>query len=224
MLSDLKNVQLFRDLSDEEFGEIRGCFSEKSYRKGDMLLFEGNSCERIFIIQSGKVKLYRTSSTGREQVVEILGPGDTPACNPGNVEWSCSFNAQAMTPCTVWVLNREDYGNLVRNNLKVSQTLNQLFAKRLCHFGSLLEQVGLMNVKKRLVKFLFDMHDERAKSKGETGVVFLPFTRDEVAKRLGTARETIARQLSQLQKDGLIKIDEQRIELCDRRALQKLLE
>lgn len=223
MIEDLKDAPLLKGLSAEELAAIQGCFSEKTFQKGDMLLFEGDACESVFIVQSGRVKLYRTSAAGREQIVEVIGPGGTPACNPGNAVWNCIFNAQALTPCQVWYLKRDDYVDLIRTNTKVSRSLNEIFAKRLCHFGSLLEQVGLMNVKKRLAKFLLDMHTERAQKKGETGVVFLPFTRDEVAKRLGTARETIARQLSQLKRDGLIEIDEQRIELRNLSALEKLV-
>lgn len=223
MIDDLHQTPLLKSLSESEMTAIRNCFSRKAFQKGDMLLFEGDTCEFIFIVQSGRVKLYRTSAAGREQIVEVIGPGGTPACNPGNAEWNCSFNAQALTPGEVWYLRRDDYVELIHSNTKVSQSLNEIFAKRLCHFGSLLEQVGLMNVRKRLAKFLLDMHADRVQKKGEVGVVFLPFTREEIAKRLGTARETIARQLSQLKRDGLIEIDEQRIELRNLKAMEKLV-
>lgn len=184
---------------------------------------EGECCERVFIVRSGRVKLYRTASSGREQTLETLEAGDTCACNPGSLKWDCQSSAQALTPCTVWFLSRNDYVRMVQTNSKLSHALNQLFAERLANYSALIEEISLKDVKKRLIKFLLDMlHENQSKSASE--MLFLPFTREEIAQRLGTVRETIARYLSQLERAGLIEIKPKQIVILDKNGLAKLLE
>lgn len=217
----LKEAPLFQGLSETELTLVKTCLREKSFAKGEILFSEGKTCERVFIVQSGRVKLYRTASSGREQILETLGPGDTCACNPGSSNWSCMSTAQALTPSTVWYLSRNDYLRMVQSNSKLSHTLNRIFAERLKSFSCLIEEVSLKDVKKRLVKFLLDMLAEKG-GKGET--LFIPFTREEIAQRIGTARETVARNLYQLKRAKLIDIKPYQIIIRNQEGLEKLLE
>ena len=215
-----KDIPLFKGLSEGELASIQTCLKEKSFGKGELLFREGSLCERVFIVQSGRVKLYRTASSGREQILETLGSGDTCACNPGTASWSCMTTAEAVTPCTVWFLSRDDYVRMVQTNTKLSHTLNRLFADRLRCFSTLIEEVSLKDVKKRLVKFLLDMLAENP-TKGE--VLFVPFTREEIAQRIGAARETMARNLYQLKRTKLIDIKPYQIVIKNKEGLEKLL-
>ena len=196
---------------------------EKSFGKGEHLHGESDACERIFIVQKGRVKVYRTASSGREQILEMLGPGDTCACNPGTAVWTCTSTAEAVTPCTVWFLSRTDYLRMVQDNSKISQTLNRIFADRLRCFSSLIEDVSLKDAKKRLVKFLLDMLDGKPLALKANDVLFLPFTREEIAQRIGTARETVARYLYQLKRSKLIDIKPHQIIIRNQEGLKKLL-
>ena len=222
--SDLKNIPLFQGFSEGELNSIRSCLREKAFEKGELLFREGECCQRVFIVYSGRVKLYRTSSSGREQTLETLGPGDTCACNPGSSTWSCSTTAQAVTPVQAWFLSREDYIRMVNSNAKISHTLNQLFAKRLQNFSSLIEEVSLKDAKKRLIKFLLDMLDATPHRRGEENLLSLSFTREEIAQRLGTARETVARYLSELKREKLIDIKPKQIVILNKQGLEGLLE
>ncbi len=220
----LKDVGLFQGLASNELAALKTCLHEKSFQKSDILFFAGKSCERVFIVRSGRVKVFRTASSGREQILEILEPGDTCACNPGAMTWSCSSSAQASTDCSVWFLSRDDYIKLVKTNSKVTQSLNRLFAERLSCFSSLIEEVSLNDARKRLIKFLLDMYDEHIpKGDGHQGSIPIPFTREEIAQRIGSARETVARYLHQLKRSKLIDIKPRQIIICNKPGLEKLL-
>lgn len=216
----VRDIPLFKDLPESELSEIKKCIKEKVFAKGELLFQEGNSCERIFIVQQGQVKLYRTSSDGREQVLEVLKPGDTCACNPGACQWFCSSTAEAATACKVWFLSRDHYVRMVQTHSALSRTLNKLFADRLSHFSALIEEVSLKDVKKRLIKFLLDMLEEDKKA---SNTLFIPFTREEIAQRIGSARETVARTLYQLKRKKLIDIKPHQIIILNKEALKKLL-
>lgn len=223
MALTLKNVPLFQGLSEKELAAFQTCLSEKSFQKGEVLLREGECCEKIFVVRSGRVKLYRTASSGREQILETLGPGDTCACNPGLAAWFCAATAQALTPCQVWTLSRQNYVRLAESHSGVARALNRVFADRLKRFSTLIEEVSLKDSKKRLVKFLLDMLAEKAKSGTKGRVLFIPFTREEIAQRIGTARETVARQLYQLKRAKLIDVKPSQIIITDPSGLEHLL-
>jgi CRP/FNR family transcriptional regulator len=223
MAVSLKDIPFFQDFSASEIDSIKNLFVEKSFRKNDFLFHEGNPCERIFIVREGRIKLARLSSSGREQILEMLGPGDTCACNPGQTVWHCASSAQAVTECKLWFLSRDHYVRLVRTNAKVSRAINKLFAERLQCFSSLIEEVSLKDSKKRLVKFLLDMIAEMKSPDKPTATLFIPFTREEIAQRIGIARETVARQLSQLKRSKLIDLKPHQIIILSKESLQKLL-
>lgn len=216
---DIKDLPFFKGLSEKELSAVQSCIREKSFEKGENLFLEGNSCDRVFFVKSGRVKLYRLGSTGREQILESLGPGDTCACNPGTAEWHCSASAEAMTPATVWFLSRDHYVSLVKSNSNLAHSLNKLFAERLQCFSALIEEVSLKDSKTRLVKFLLGMLDEGGKD-----TLTISFTREELAQRIGMARETVARQLHDLKDKKLIDIQPKKIVILDRLGLQKILQ
>ncbi len=219
----VKDIPLFQSLSSKEIDSIKTCLKEKSYEKGEILFSEGEMCQRIFIVREGRVKLYRISSSGREQVLETLNAGDTCACNPGSTVWSCSSTAEAVTRCTVWYLSRDAYVNMVQKNPTFAQTLNRLFAERLRCFSSLIEEVSLKDVKKRLVKFLLDIKDSKPTKLQSKDTLSVPFTREEIAQRLGATRETVARHLSELKQEELIDIKPKQVIIRNRTGLEKLL-
>ncbi len=219
MAKAVSDIPLFKDLTPIELETVKNCLREKTFQKGEILFTEGASCERVFFVKSGKVKIFRMSEAGREQVLETLDEGDTCACNPGELKWHCSSSAEALTASTVWFLSRENYVKLVQSNSKVSRTLNKLFADRLQCFSSLIEEVSLKDSKKRLVKFLLDMMNESTSRKS----LDLPYTREEMAKRLGIVRETVARQLHDLKRRKLISIEPQKVTILDPKGLEDLL-
>ena len=75
----IKDIPFFKGLTEAELTAVGQCLKEKIFEKGESLFLEGNPCERVFFVKAGRVKLYRTSSSGREQILETLGPGDTCA-------------------------------------------------------------------------------------------------------------------------------------------------
>jgi CRP-like cAMP-binding protein len=116
-----------------------------------------------------------------------------------------------------------DYVRLLKTNPKITQTLNQVFAERLKNFSCLIEEVSLKDAKQRLAKFLLDMLHEKRGDRGSEKALQVPFTREEIAQRLGTARETVARHLSQLKDYGLIEIKTKQVIIRDEEGLKKLL-
>jgi len=220
---EINDIPLFKELSPKELSSLKGFLREENFKKGMILFEQAQDCERIVIVKSGRIKLFRLSSSGQEQILEVLLPGDTCACNPGNMTWSCSASAQALSDCVVWTLTRRRYAEMVKNNSHLMQTLTDIFAKRLCKFCSLIEQVSLESPRRRVVKFLLDMLDSQERGSHRELCIYLSFTHEEIANRLGLARETVTRQLTSLKKSKLIQINARQITICDLEGMKQIL-
>lgn len=225
MALEIKDIPFFHDLSKEEIQALNTCLVEKSFRKGQLIHNEGTECTVLFFVKTGRVKIYRSSTSGKEQIFEVLNAGDTCACNPGEISWHCGSNAEAIEDCSLWFLPRQKYIRMIQENPKLMQSLTALFAKRLQCFSNIIEEVTLKDSKKRLIKFLLDMleHKPISSPKGNNAL-FIQSTREEIAQRLGTARETIARHISDLKRKKLIDVKPFQIIIRDKAGLEKLLE
>ncbi len=224
MSIDLKDVPFFSELSASELETAKKCLIEKTFEKGEVLHSEGSECSRVFFVKAGRVKIFRMSSSGKEQIFEILETRDTCACNPGELSWHCTSSAEAVEPSTVWFLSRENYVRMVAHNSKLMHALNELFAKRLQCFSNLIEEFTLKDTKKRLIKYLLDMIPKDKKGLQKSDTLFIQSTREEIAHRLGTARETVARHISDLKQKKLIDVKPYQIIIRDKAALEKLLQ
>lgn len=220
---DFCDIPLFGDLTRNEKNHVRKYLKEQDFKKGEGLFSEGSLCERIFIVKSGRVKIYRVSSSGKEQILEVLGPGETCACNPGAAHWSCSSSAQALTDGCVWTLSRFNYVQMVKSNSRMTYTLNNIFAERLCRFSSLIEGVSLDDPKKRLIKFIFDMMSRKEFQGEQENCLRLTMTQEEIAQRLGLTRVTVARHLRQLKKTKLISYQSRQMIILNKEGLKKAL-
>lgn len=224
MVLAVKDIPFFHELSSSELDAISSCLIEKKFKKGEIVHREGGKCTSLFFVRAGRVKVYRTSNQGKEQIYEVLGPGDTCACNPGELAWECGSSAEVLDDSTLWFLSRENYVRMVKNNSKLMHALNELFAKRLQCFSNIIEEVTLKDSKKRLIKFLLDMLAEKKAGISQNETLFIQSTREEIAQRLGTTRETIARQISDLKRKKLIDIKPYQIIIRDKEGLEKLLQ
>ncbi|MDP2654414.1 MAG: Crp/Fnr family transcriptional regulator [Candidatus Omnitrophota bacterium] len=218
----IADIPLFRGLSPQDLRAIQSCLIEKRLTKGQFLYTEGDGCQRILIVRSGRIKIFKMSAEGREQILEVLNAGDTCACNPGKQNWCCSSSAQALTDCVVWYLPREQYVRLVQDNSRLSRALIQLLAERLFRFGSLIEQVSLNDTQKRLARFILDMNENSVAKRNHQNLVSIPFTRGEIAQRVGSTRETVTRHLNAFKKAGYVEILPGEILIRDVEGLRKI--
>jgi len=201
----IEEITLFENFKDKDFRQLKACLHEKTFSKGEILFREGECCERVFFIAAGRIKIYQTAENGREQIFEILEEGDSCACNAGHKKWNCSATGEALSNCVVWFLSRNDYSGMVVKNEVLSRNLLELFSRKIKDTRNLVGEVSLKDVKKRLIKFLLDMHQKQSAG-GSPSMLEIPFTREELAQRLGSTRETVTRYLTQLKEDGLIDI------------------
>lgn len=212
----LRTLSYFQELKDEQLVRIATLVQERSLEKGQLLLTEGDPAEGLYFVISGRVKVFRVSPEGRQQVLRVMGPSesfnDVPAFdggpNPANVE--------AIEPTVVGLLPTNTVLSLVRQYPAVALGMVRIFAMRLRMLVALVSDLSLLSVEGRVAKVLLAYAESASPS---SAPLSLRLTQHDLAAMVGTAREVVARALRSLEEAGAIRRDEGRIQITDLQSL-----
>jgi CRP/FNR family cyclic AMP-dependent transcriptional regulator len=186
----------------------------RNYGRGAVIFLEGDPCAGLHLIEEGRVKLYKLSAEGREQVVKLLGPGEffnEVAVFDGGPN---PVSAMAALDATLWVIDCASMRDLVSRFPALAAAVVENLAARSRHLLSLVEDLSLRTVSARLAKLLLS----QAHTKGTAS----RFTsQQEMASQLGTVREMVGRVLRTFEDEGFIRMDRHRIVILDREALER---
>ncbi len=221
MLSEqLKAIPYFQDLDARALEGIRANVFEVQLQKGELLFTEGEPAEAMYVVRSGKVKIFKLSPDGREQVLRIAEAGDcfneVPIFDGG----PNPANAQAVDPAALWGIRREAMRRLVEKYPAIAIGFLKAFAGKLRYFTRKVEDLSFRSVTSRVAKHLLEM----AEDDGSGGLrLKQQSTQQEMASVVGTAREMIGRAFKALEKEGAITFDRHGVVIVSRAALIRLL-
>ncbi|MGI6586576.1 MAG: Crp/Fnr family transcriptional regulator [Gracilibacteraceae bacterium] len=209
----IEKVPIFNSLSRDEMQEIAGITSQKTYEKGEMIYMAGDKGEKLQVIHTGKVKIFRLSDSGKEQVIRVLGPGDFMgelslfSANPR------LDNGEALEKTIVCIIAGGKIKAIMQKHPVIAFKVMEELSKRLERAENLIENINLYGVEKRLADNLLAM----ANDKGE---VNLKMSKGDFASYMGMSQETLSRKLSSFQDMGLIKlIGHRRIIILNKKGL-----
>lgn len=196
-------VPIFNHLDDETMDRVGSMAHTKTIKKGEMLYRAQEEDDTLYIISKGRVKIYRLSDGGKEQLVRILNPGDfTGEWTVFNASGQHEDYAEALKDTSICVLRNEDVRKLLSDYPAISLKFLSAMSQRLAKSERQTSQVATGQIGSRLVMFLADLIDTPLE--GQHTVV-LPMNRKEIASYLGTTPESISRKFSELEEKGLIR-------------------
>ncbi len=205
LADSLHSVPYFSALGPEEIRRIAKKTFERSFTKGEVLFLEGEHCSGLYVVKTGRIRIFKSSPEGREQVLLTAGAGttfnDVPVFDGGPNPASAS----ALETSIVYIIPRETLLSLVAD-CPVAQSIIELFAARLRHLTTVVEDLSFRSVISRLAKMLLDL----AVAEGRQSPV-PRLTQDEMAAIVGSVRDVVGRALRTLEKTNAIKIEGQRI-------------
>lgn len=220
-IEQLKKVPFFGGLSDEDLKLISDLMQVKKYARGSVIFFEGDPGEALFVIRQGRVKISKSTADGREQILHILKDGDVFAEVVLLDQGPYPATAEAVEDTTVSLLYSTDMERLLYSHPVMAVKLLRLMSKRLRQSQLLIRDLALHDAYGRMASLLLRFaYREGEKSKDGT-VLDLALTRQDMANMIGTSRETVARILSRFQKDGILKLDRQKIIIRDEEKLRE---
>ncbi len=209
-------TSLFAALEPDEREQIAALGIEKRFEAGEALFHEGLPCEGLFVLGTGRVKIVKTSPSGRQ----IMLATDTA---PASVAEVPLFD-DGVNPATVialedtiaFLLRKEDFRRFCREHPEVPLKVLAVMGRRLRQLVSLIEAVTFGSVRQRLAKLLLETAQPQP---GGTRLVAL--THEELSLRLGTVREVVSRNLSRFQSEGMLRLVKRQIEIADARLLRE---
>jgi CRP/FNR family transcriptional regulator len=201
----LGQLPLFAALGDEAVRRLGARALVRTYGAGHLLFSTGEPCRGLYIVESGRVRIYRTSPSGREQVLHVEGPGrplaELPLFDGG------AYPASAVTEVEsrLAFVPRAEFEALYRANPDVADAVIRELGKRLRHLVHVTETLAFRDVAARLASFLAQFAEEHGERTAHGIEIVLDRTREELSQELGTARESVSRALKQLVEKGLIE-------------------
>jgi len=216
----LRKTPLFASLSDKEMTALTVRVSTKRFERGALLFSEGDPCTGLFLVASGKIRIFKLSATGREQVLAVEGPGSSfaelPVFDGGNYPASAS----ALEDAEVLFISRKDFQNFCREHPEVALKVIAVVGSRLRRLVGIIEDLSFTTVRQRLIALILRLAQASGKSSNEGVRVELTKTHQDLAAELGTVRELVSRNLSRLQAEGFLEVDGRRIVVKDLEGLK----
>jgi CRP/FNR family transcriptional regulator len=220
----LAKAPLLADLSPNELQLLAARTVRKLFVSGELLFSEGEPCNGLHIIARGKVRIFKTSVNGREQVLALNGPGDTIAELPVFDGGPYPASASAIEDAEIAFISRRDFHAYCLEHPEVALKVLAQVGARLRRLVGIIEELSFTTIRQRLIATLVKLAQSDGK-KTERGIEFqLPSTHQELASQLGTVRELISRNLMRLQAEGLLDVDARHIVVRDMKGLSALLE
>lgn len=212
----LRGNEYFNDLSEDLLKEIAARMKLSFYQRGDVFLWEGDPCLGLHIMEQGSAKIYRLSPQGRQYIVRVLQEGDTFAEVPAFDGGMNPVNVEALEACRVWVIDAEFLRRQVLEYPQFAQKILANFGKMLRGMVHQVSEMAFYQVTHRLARLISELPQNDSQ-----GRPVPRWTQEQLAARLGTVREVVARSLRELERSGAICIEDHRIHIADLSALEQ---
>jgi len=219
--SVLRRTPLFASLTDSEVRALCARVSRRRYDRNESLFHEGDPCLGLFLVASGKIRIFKLSPSGREQVLAIEGPGSSfaelPVFDGGNYPASAS----ALEGTEVLFISRKDFQNYCREHPEVALKVIAVVGSRLRRLVGIIEDLSFTTVRQRLIGRLLRLAQGEGTATKQGVRVELTKTHQDLAAELGTVREIVSRNLSRLQAEGFVDVDGRTIIVKDLAGLRR---
>ncbi len=202
----LRENEYFDDLTEIILKEVADRMHLREYQRGDVLFWEGDPCDGLYIVEQGSAKIFRLSPQGRQYIVRVLQEGDTFAEVPAFDEGTNPVNVEALETCRVWVINSQKLHELVMAYPAFAQKVLVNFGRMLRGMVRMVSEMAFYQVTHRLARLISELPQEKSAPH---------WTQEQLAARLGTVREVVARSLKELERSGAIKMEDRRIQVAD---------
>ncbi|TCL60898.1 Crp/Fnr family transcriptional regulator [Hydrogenispora ethanolica] len=220
--SMLRSSQLFGALEPERLSALAQLAVRRFYAKGDLIFSEGSPALEFTLVGSGRVKVVKLSTTGKEQILHVIGPhepvGEVAVFTGTDYPATCI----ALTDAEVCVIQRSALMNLIQSQPQMALDLLAVLSQRLRHFNQLLATLSLDEAPVKLAKYLYQ---QCLAVSPETRELWLTISKGELAQNLGMTPETLSRSLAKLKKAGVIGGEGRRsLRILDWEKLQAMQE
>jgi CRP/FNR family transcriptional regulator len=220
MVDLLAAIPLFEGLPPDQQQELAAILVEKRFKRGQTIFSEGEPGAGFYVVASGRVKIFKLSVDGKEQILHIFGGGEPFGEVPVFEGRRFPAHAVAIEDSLFLFFPRQAFIDLIRNNPSLALSMLAVLSRRLRRFAALVDDLSLKEVPARLAAHLLYLSKEQNGSDS----VRLDIPKGQLAALLGTIPETLSRILAKMTKQAFIESDGARITIVDREVLSELAE
>ncbi len=220
ILKQIANMPMFEGLPAENHEALATIALEKKYRRGETIFSEGELANGFYVVMRGKVKIYKISFEGKEQIIHIFGPGEPFGEVPMFEGKHFPAHAIAMEESTVIFFPRASFVKLIQSNPSLAMNMLAVLSRRLRGLTVMVEDLSLREVPARLAGHLLYLSNKN----NDARQFKLDLPKGQLAALLGTIPETMSRIISKMVKNGFIQVEGSLVTLLDRGALEELAE
>ena len=220
ILNIISQAPLFNGLSADQLNEVKQIAIDKFYDRDKTVFWDGDDCNGFYIVAAGKVKIYKVSFEGKEQILHIYGPGNPFGEVPVFSGQKFPASAQTIVKSHLLFFPKNAFIDLITKNPFLALNMLAVLSMRLRQFTVQVENLSLKEVPGRLASYLLYLSEEQ----GKTDTVTLSISKGQLASLLGTIPETLSRIFAKMSVQNLIQVSGRDIRLLDLAGLADLAE
>ena len=213
----LKKSPLFSALAERDLNAVAKISTTKSYAKGEAIFNEGEPADRLFILNSGRIEVFKLSAEGKRQILRIVLPGEVFAEAAMFSGETYPAYADAASDCELLSIAQEEFLELLKRNPELSLRMLGALSKLLRGFTGMIEDLCLRDVPSRLAKFFLDRS-----IKVDRDFFQLDMKMGDLAQKICTVNETLSRTLRKMRVKEVIDVKGKTITILNKEALQKI--
>jgi CRP/FNR family transcriptional regulator, cyclic AMP receptor protein len=202
----LSLVDIFEPLSEEEIEQLNGQLPDRHLDRGERFYGPDDHSERLFILQKGKVRIFRTTPDGREFTLAVVEAGTVFGEMALTAQQLEGAYAQAMEPSLVSTMARADLERLILEKPKVGLKITHLLSERLRRYETRLEDISMKDVLSRLASIIVLLVESEGIKTGTGYRIPAHYSHERLGTMIGANREAVTRSFSKLQDEGVVEL------------------
>ncbi|MGA1844677.1 MAG: Crp/Fnr family transcriptional regulator [bacterium] len=221
VIAHIAQIPLFEGLPENNLEGLARIVVDRQFGAGETVFLEGQEGTGFYVMFSGRVKVYKLASDGKEQILHIFGPGEPFGEIALFEDRRFPAYAETIEKSRILFFPRSSFLDLIKKDPSLALNMLGLLSQRLRRFTSLIEDLSLKEVPGRLAAYLLYL----SRRNQDADDLTIDISKGQLASLLGTIPETLSRILTRLIKAGFIQEDARHIfHILDRRGLQELAE
>lgn len=218
----IQDISLFAGVSSEKLNMLAAQATYKKFKPGELIIGEADPIRSFYVVVSGQLKLYRSSAEGKEQTLQLLGPGDPFGLCTAFATDSFPASAMAIVESSVLLIPGTVMEEVAKQEPALLLNIIQILSQRLKDSMTLIESLALKEIPGRLASFL--RHESLRNTAAAKTTVELTLSQRELAKILGATPEALSRSLRKMANDGILSTAGRTITILNHKALEQLAE
>lgn len=199
-------VSIFSVLEPEQLGRLTEKITHKNFKKGQIIFFEGDVSDKLYVINKGKIKIFKYTREGKEQILYLLSEGDFVGDLSLFKKDEFKFNAEALEDSNICILTKDDFDGIIKETPEIALQILQVVYDRIVKLENLIQSLSTKDIEARIAGLLLSFVKDFGIARGDVIELELPLSREDIANYIGVTRETISRKLGSMQEQGVIDL------------------